>query len=309
MLATQSSVPSPQHLADIVSRLSPDAYLLAAHPLTGGVSAQVIAFEIEHPDGTTQKLVFRRHGEIDYSTNPHIAADEFKLLQILQSVGVPAPVPVYLDDSRDLLPTPYLVIEYVEGETQLTPRHVTPFVRQLANQLSIIHIANYTNHDLSFLPDQTKRLAAKLQNRPTVLDDTLSESRIRDTLESRGVPHPHNKPTLLHGDYWQGNVLWHQDKIAAVIDWEDAALGEPLSDLANARLEILWAFGTRAMHTLTQHYQSLTPLDYTQLPLWDLYAALRYASKLDTWGLDPQTVRKMRQRHKFFVDAALRHFA
>lgn len=291
--------------AAIVARLSPGAQLLSAHNLTGGVSAQVIAFEIEHPDGTTQKLVLRRHGEVDYTANPNIAADEYKLLGILQSVGVPAPAPIYLDESRELLPTPYLVIEYVDGESQPSPFHVTTFVKRIAHQLSIIHTSDYTKYDLSFLPDQTERFTANLQARPAVLDDTLSEGLIRDMLESRGVPHARNKPTLLHGDYWQGNILWHDDKIAAVIDWEDAALGDPLSDLANARLEILWAFGPRAMRTFTEHYQSLTPLDYSQLALWDLYIALCPAGKLDTWGLDAPTLRKMRRRHKIFVDAAL----
>lgn len=299
------SLPPPQNLAEPVARLFPNSHLLSAHNLTGGVSAQVIVFEIELPDGTTQKLVLRRHGEIDYAANPNIAANEFKLLQILQAVGIPAPAPIYLDESRELLPTPYLVTQFIEGETQLAPRRVTPFVRQLAHQLSIIHTSDYSKYDLSFLPDQTERFTAKLRARPAVLDDTLSEGRIRDTLESRGVPLVHNKPTLLHGDYWQGNILWHDQRIAAVIDWEDAALGDPLSDLANARLEILWAFGPRAMRTFTQHYQLLTPLDYSQLPLWDLYAALRPAGKLDTWGLDALTLRKMRRRHKIFVDEAL----
>lgn len=293
----------------LVARLSPGARLLSVRNLTGGVSAQVIAFEIERPDGSVQKLVLRRHSETDYAANPNIAADEYKLLQILQAVGIPAPAPIYLDESCELLPTPYLVIQFVEGETQLNPHRVLRLVRQLAQQLAFIHTRDFAEHDLTFLSDQAKRFAAKLQSRPAVLDNTLSEGRIRDALESRGVPRPRNKQTLVHGDYWQGNVLWRDGKIVAVLDWEDAALGDPLADLANARLEILWGFGPRAMRTFTQHYQSLTPLDYSQLFLWDLYAALRPAGKLDTWGLDALTLKKMRRRHKIFVDEALRQLA
>ncbi len=59
------------------------------------------------------------------------------------------------------------------------------------------------------------------------------------------------------------------------IDGEDAAIGDPLADVANSRLEILWALGRDAMERFTQHYQSLAPLDITDLPLWDLCAALR----------------------------------
>lgn len=229
-------------------------------------------------------------------------------MQVLTSVGVPAPIPIYLDTSRELLPTPYLVVTYVEGETQLAPVRVTRFVKRMAEQLVFIHTRDYSKHDLSFLPDQTARLTEKVRHRPAVLDDSLSEGLIRDALESCGIPLPRNQRTLLHGDYWQGNLLWRDDKIAAVIDWEDAAVGDPLADLANARLEILWAFGPRAMRAFTQHYQALNPLDYTHLPLWDLYAALRPVSNLDTWGLDAQTVRKMRRRHKTFVNEALKQF-
>ena len=58
--------------------------------------------------------------------------------------------------------------------------------------------------------------------------------RIRDMLASAWpFPRP-NPPALLHGDYWPGNILWKDGRLAAVIDWEDACLGDPLVDLAMA---------------------------------------------------------------------------
>jgi aminoglycoside phosphotransferase (APT) family kinase protein len=50
----------------------------------------------------------------------------------------------------------------------------------------------------------------------------------------------------LHGDYWPGNLLWNDGKLAAVLDWEDAERGDPLADIALARLDICWAFGDAA---------------------------------------------------------------
>ena len=44
------------------------------------------------------------------------------------------------------------------------------------------------------------------------------------TRTASGGAGPHR---LLHGDYWPGNVLWQQGRLAAVLDWEDAALGGP----------------------------------------------------------------------------------
>jgi hypothetical protein len=42
-------------------------------------------------------------------------------------------------------------------------------------------------------------------------------------------------------------------------------------------MEFLWAFGKEAMQQFTDHYQGLTSVDCTDLPYWDLCAALRPA--------------------------------
>ena len=49
----------------VARRVEPGARLLRAWPLTGGVSAQATGLEIALPDGTTRKLVVRRHGPAD----------------------------------------------------------------------------------------------------------------------------------------------------------------------------------------------------------------------------------------------------
>lgn len=160
--------------------------------------------------------------------------------------------------------------------------------------------------DLSFLPSQERTVAEMLARRPATLDDSLDEPRIRDVLEAVWPLPQRNQPVLLHGDYWPGNTLWRDDRLVAVIDWEDVAPGDPLADLGNARLEILWAYGSSAMHAFTRRYRALMPhVDVSCLPYWDLIAALRPAGKLSQWGLDPQTEQTMRARHKRFVDQAL----
>lgn len=40
-------------------------------------------------------------------------------------------------------------------------------------------------------------------------------------------------PAFRHGDLWYGNLLIDEDRMTGVIDWEDAALGDPALDLAN----------------------------------------------------------------------------
>lgn len=289
----------------VVSRLEPNARLVRAWPLTGGISAQVIALEIERASGERQKLVLRRHGEIDFGRNPRIAADESRLLQILQTAGIAAPAPCFLDESCDLLPTPYLVMEFIDGEADFTPEEPADLAVQMADQLARIHRIDTARHDLGFLPHMTEQFTRRLRTRPTTLDDSLSEGRIRDALEPNWPRPSRNADVLLHGDYWPGNMLWRDGHLAAVIDWEDVARGDPLGDLANARLELLFFFGPDALHLFTNRYLAQALLDTTDLPYWDLAAALRPIAPFAIMFPDEPTASTMRARHTWFVERAL----
>lgn len=289
----------------LVRRIEPGATLLRSWRLAGGVSAEMTALEVERPDGGTRRVVVRRHGEADRGRNPRIARDEFALLELVRSHGVPAPEPLYLDEAGALLPTPFLVVDFVDGATDVAPADVCAYAARAASALARIHRIK-DGPDLAFLP----RLGDGFGDRPAELDASLGEGRIRDALEAaRPAPRP-NPPVLLHGDYWPGNLLWKDGELAAVVDWEDAGVGDPLADLATGRLEFLWAFGADAVRVLTDRYRSTAPdVDVTGLPYWDLCAALRPCSRLTGWGLDEATERRMRDQHRRFVDRALADLA
>lgn len=279
----------------LAQRMEPRSKLLRTWELTGGVSARVTAFEIERADGRAEKLIVRRHGARDLKRNPQIAADEFRLLQQLEAAGLPAPTPRLLDARGEVLSTPCLVVDYVEGEPAAAPDE-SELVTQLAKVLTEIHRVG-SAADVSFLPERE------------LVDATVPESaeelRIRDVLES-ALPLPeHNRPVLLHGDFWPGNTLWKDGRLVAVVDWEDAAVGDPLADVANARLELLWAVGFEAMEDFTRRYESTLSVDFTDLPYWDLAADLRLAGRTAEWGLDDATEKRMRAGHEAFVTQAL----
>ncbi|MGZ3630279.1 MAG: phosphotransferase family protein [Ktedonobacteraceae bacterium] len=288
----------------VVQKFEPQSRLLRTWELKGGVSAQVTAIEIERPDGYIQKMIVRQHGEVDLKHNPHIAVDEFKLLQLLRSEELAVPEPYYLDQSGEIFPKLYVVIEYIEGETIIGSRDIADFIPQLAMQLHRIHEVDCTKLDVFFLPQHEKRVAEKLGERPEKSDEELEDERIRDALEGVWPLPQRNTSVLLHGDFWPGNILWRDGQIVGVIDWEDAALGDPLADIANSRLELLWAFGIDAMQHFTHHYQSLAGIDFANLPYWELYAALRRISHIAGWGLDDITEKNMRERLRWFIAQA-----
>jgi aminoglycoside phosphotransferase (APT) family kinase protein len=283
----------------LVQRVEPGARLLRTWKPAGGVSAEVTGLEIERADGETRRLIVRRHGERDRARNPHIAADEFRLLQQLTVAGIAVPAPCYLDESGEIFSTPLIVIEFVDGETIFEPADVDDFIEQLTAQLVQIHRLDAA--ELAFLPQHGVGFGPP----PPVLDDSLSEGRIRAALTARGPVTPRNDHVLLHGDYWPGNLLWRDGHLVAILDWEDAAIGDPLADVANTRLEILWACGPAAMERFTERYRSMTAVDLTDLPYWDLCAALHPAGRLSTWGLPPTVEQRMRAHHRDFVERAM----
>lgn len=300
----------------LVQQIAPHSKLLRAWPLQGGISAQMTALEIEQANGQRQKMIVRRPGEETLERDPQAAANEFKLLQLAQSVGLATPKPYYLDQSGKIFAAPYLVIEYIEGKPEFAPANRTGFTQQCATHLAKIHRVDVAQVDFSFLPQQAGELTALIGLRPPRVNAALDEGRLRDTLAAAWPFPPRNAQVLRHGDFWPGNLLWRNEQLVAVIDWEDGQIGDPLADLAISRLDMLCIFGVDAMHSFTQHYQALMALDMTNLPYWDLYAALRFVrlagSDLAGWaafyppfGRPDITEQTLNDHYRFFITQAL----
>lgn len=295
--------------------LAPQSKLLGVWSLAGGISAQMTALEIEDPDGRKRRLIVRRPAGGILEQNPHAARDEFRLLKVTHSLGLATPVPYHLDQSGQIFSAPYLVIQYVEGQPEFAPADLAGTLFQLAEHLATIHSANCSPNGLSFLPVRQSECAEMCSQPPVQMNAQLDEARIRAVLASVGPLPQRNAPVLLHGDYWPGNILWQDNRLVAVIDWEDAALGDPLIDLAIARLDIAWIFGLEAMRLFTAQYHARMAIDYTNLPYWDLCAALRLVRlagpDLDEWvaffapfGRPDITVQSLRSDYGEFIAQA-----
>jgi aminoglycoside phosphotransferase (APT) family kinase protein len=288
------------NLEKVVQLLHPNGELLRAWQPEGGVSAEITALAIAVPGGGKAQYIIRRHGEVDLAGNPDIAALEFNLLSALETEIIPAPRPWSLDTSCQILPTPYLVVEYVQGEVELQPASLPDYLRQFYEQLAAIHRVDPSRVETLGLPSVQLRFYDPKQDSIPGLD----LGRIRQILTDAWTGMRVNEPVLLHGDYWPGNLLWAEERLVGVIDWEDARMGDPLADLANSRLEVLWAFGAEAMGDFTCMYQAMMEIDYTHLPYWDLWAVLKPAAKLSSWGLSADRQKEMQAALTWFAQQA-----
>jgi len=302
-----------KQFAAVAGLVEPGARLAGIRTFPGGLSATMTILELERPPRSAIRLVVRQVRRPEEPRSSLSIADEFRLLVDLHALGLPTPTPRLLDDSGTIFDHPYAVFDYVDGSPRVHSSDPAATGRSFASQLAAVHQVDGTSAACSRLPRRTDIVGRLLAVPPPHLDAAMHEGFVRHLVATRWPPPEPDRTTLLHGDFWAGNLLWRDDLIVAVIDWEEASVGDPLTDVATTRLDLLWAFGPRSMAAFTDHYLSLTSLDPTRLPVWDLVAALRPAGAFSGWvadwvdfGRPDMTAATMRAQHRWFLDQALR---
>jgi aminoglycoside phosphotransferase (APT) family kinase protein len=88
---------------------------------------------------------------------------------------------------------------------------------------------------------------------------------------------------LVHIDYWSGNILWHRNQISAVLDWEEAAYGDPVIDVAYARMNMALMGLHQSADDFLQIYESEIGRKVENLGFWELAAAVRPMIDPEDW--------------------------
>lgn len=312
-MSGEVALPDDAVLAAVVARLDPAARLLGHRLLDGGISATMIALDLER-DGAGRTVILRLSGPVNLAADPHAAPHEYAVLELLARHDMPAPRPLLLDTARDLLPVDYQILDWLEGRVAFAPRDREISARAMADLMVRVHgIA--AGPELGCLPQAghpLDRLAAPVADDHPYALDPASIAGL-ETLRPF-VPLP--QPVLLHGDFWPGNMLWRNRELVAAIDWEDAMTGDPLADVAVTRLEIAIFWGIGAMNAFTQRYFESTGRDAAALPLWDLVAARRAPADYKSWGdgwaergRPDMNAKRMTTARQRFADAALKGIA
>jgi len=289
---------SRQQADQLVREFRPDLRLVRVWPMAGAVSFKVAGIEVEGAGGVRCTLVLRQYGAANLEAVPRIADNEYRLLKLLSAAGLPVPRPVLVDSC--------LLMEFIGGERVHKPADLSAFTRQLAAALAAVHDCCIARADVPFLPDVGDYRLEELGTGQHIIDGVVPETAIRKVLQANWPPPQVSEPVVLHGDYWPGNVLWRDGRLV-VVDWEEAAFGDAIADLANIRLEIVWHFGTAAMNMLTGEYLARRPAAGTAtLPVWDLRTALRACEfPLEKLPLPADEIASMRHAHRDFAVAAM----
>jgi aminoglycoside phosphotransferase (APT) family kinase protein len=277
-----------------------DAKLDSISKLAGGVSAEVYRLTLTLPDGHQLQITLRAHGP---THGGHEANVEFQLLAALHAAGLAVPKPLAFDESLSLLSHPYLLLAFVEGSTAIPSDLAETYITAMADQLAAVH-----NTATTMLP----KLPLRLDPVPELLDLLPPDAEWRGLRQAlarmqsssfAAVPH------LLHGDFWPGNVIWQDGKIAAILDWEDAAIGDPLSDVACSCLELRYIYGQWGADCFKKAYAQHRSLDLGRFALWQAYVAAAAHHHMGEWRLEPSKEVAMRQNALESIREAARALA
>ena len=295
----------------IVAEIEPNAKYIGDATLSGGISYRLKALDVEI-HGRRARMVLREAANMRAGRWGLLLKDEFSLVTQLQHLGIQTPVPRHFDDSGNVLRHPFAVYDFVDGAPEMGPDNPELVGRSFAEQMAAVHQLDISQLDLRALPQWTEFVSDLLREPTEIFDSELREELIRTKLEQHWPPAAPERLCLIHGDMWPGNVVWRDGTIAALLDWENASVGDPLADVAITRLDLLWSFGSRATAAFTKRYVELTGTDLATLPLWDLFSAMRPAGDLHRWaqeypklGRPDVTFQTMQAHHRWFVTQAL----
>jgi aminoglycoside phosphotransferase (APT) family kinase protein len=150
------------------------------------------------------------------------------------------PVVRYYDWSRQWLPHPYCIYEWVKG----VPLWDTPqrHLYALAGQtLARIHHIQFAAFYADFLAIGAHPMSWRERYR-TALDKEVAAAQVHlprilvDTLRTLMVPSSiSTAPCLVHNDFAPGNILVRDGTIAAVIDWDNAVIDVPHLDFVKMK--------------------------------------------------------------------------
>ncbi|MEM7190384.1 MAG: phosphotransferase family protein [Pseudomonadota bacterium] len=179
----------------------------------------------------------------------HQVDREYKVMAALAGTGVPVPEMVALCEDTDVVGVEFYVMAFVDGRIIKNPDlnliardDRRTLMMSLIDALAALHTVDHVAVGLErfgrpdgYLPRQTQRWAGQYEAAKSALPadfDYATFDFLRDwLLEEASYA---DETSIVHGDYRPGNTITHptEPKTVAVLDWELATIGHPLSDLA-----------------------------------------------------------------------------
>jgi aminoglycoside phosphotransferase (APT) family kinase protein len=285
----------------------PGAEFAAAPRSLGGSFSEVFRFEMAGQcEPWRGPLVLRLCPE---HAGPDLLRIERSIQNGLAGAGFPAPRVLLLDDALRLSGRRFMIVEHLPGRPFLRgvrpdqfaidfPRLLVSWGRSVARVQAQLH--DLDAHVVVDGLDDEGLGRSQLSTRRHVTETTERLDEFGGPGFTDAVDWLHeNEPSMpahasiVHGDLWPGNVLFHHRTLTGVIDWDRAGIGDPMLDVgfAKAGLALMPApfpppppvaqgvhlAGRLIARDLHHAYERLRPLDASRA---SYYEALRCAVEL-----------------------------
>lgn len=172
----------------------------------------------------------------------HDMSREYRIISALNQSKVPVPSTYGLCEDKSVNDMPFYVMSFVDGFAphtsepmhSLNPAERRSFGHHVAEVLADLHMTDVPAIGLDTLARKEAYLDRQLK-RWTQQWEATKTHEIPDMDESLRLLHA-KKPDqigygIVHGDYRPGNMLIHEGRIAALLDWELCTLGDRLADV------------------------------------------------------------------------------
>lgn len=298
-MTSSNNSPSDATIRAVLDRLSIAYADFYVQPFEASYSNHTHRLDIQMMEGGTRQIVIRRYNEANGDCVGK-ARREFHTLVNLQRKGFPAPKPLYLDDEGMLLGAAGIITEFVAGkqiEPLQEPERWTANVEEVAQALALIHATPYDAALKPVLMNGNVEAAwfttgdAAPDYMRAHPDGAMVWETVREFLPQRRAL----EPVLIHLDYWSGNILWHEGQISAVVDWEEAAYGDPAIDVAYCRMELYLVGLEAAAEQFLAAYEQEAGQKVANLGVWELAASARPMIDLEGWLTRPSMAEAFRR--------------
>jgi aminoglycoside phosphotransferase (APT) family kinase protein len=198
----------------------------------------------EVTDGTRHWVV-RRPPLGHVLATAHDMGREHRVITALRDTGVPVPLTYALCTDPDVIGAPFYVMSKANGVPYRTAGQLAPLgpfrirgiAEHLIGTLVALHAVIPADVGLGSFGRPEGFLARQVHRWKKQLDSSRSRpiegiDELYALLAASAPDETEPRPAIVHGDYRLDNVLvGADDKITAVVDWEMATLGDPLTDV------------------------------------------------------------------------------
>lgn len=211
------------------------------------------AVDVRRRNGSIARLVLRRHLLFwSLAEEPDLPEKEARNLELIERAGLAAPRLVAVDPDGAECDVPAVLMTRLPGHLDLEPVDLDSWLRRMAELLPPIHAI-----DPGAVRVQRWEIWDDLRQAEPPLWSRRKEDWKRLIEIARG-PWPDYRPTFVHRDFQQYNVLWSRGRTTGILDWASASMGPVELDFDHFRYNLLSDFGFKAAERFLDVYRGLT---------------------------------------------------